>query len=731
MVVGASALLIATTALSGTGWAADAPQLAPGVSTAKGTPTTPASRTPQWAGSHLSSRTLPKQVVTYTGTSAPRSLHRMTARPDVTSPVTAQINVTYVGFPTAARNAFQAAVDIWERQIRSAVPIDVTADWSDLAASIDPNVLGAAGPVNFVENFPNAPRPGVYYPIALANAISGQDLAPANFCTSSGMDPSQPDISASFNSRPPVPWYFGTDGNTPSGMVDLESVVLHELGHGLGFIGSYDGINPTTGLEDVPGRGYYGLSGQGTDTTIFDQFVGDIAGNPLGSGPYTNGTTMLGTALRTAVTWTGANGIAGDGGQRPRLYAPSPWQPGSSFSHLDQNIYSGTANTLMTPALPAGVSAHSVGPIVLGMFKDMGWPVSAAAPAVGLGSYHPAALSPQARLFARQGATSAQPLNITVAGRFGVPSDPAAVRAVAVNIEVKNPNAAGYTGALPGCAVGPGRPDAGDYRAGQSREWFATLPVDGNGNIMVSLSRGAAEVNVDLLGWYAAGGTYYHHLQDQKVAVRTTVSAGHPVDVSVLGKAGIPTSGVTAVVFKTRVSGTAVPSYLALGPGGVTSHVPTITVGRGEMLSNLTTVQLGTGASAGKVRLRLTSGTGLISLEAVGWYGPSSAGGQFFHPSGPARYQVPLRGNELLLPGLPGNSQVMLAVHLANPTANGWIGSAPGGHPTLHGIQEYAAGQPTSGTIIATTNTAGALRLHLSAGISTVYVDFLGWFAST
>src|SRR6185369_13560020 len=67
-----------------------------------------------------------------------------------------------------------------------------------------------------------------WYPIGLANKLSGQDLAPA-----------EPDILATFNSDRDD-WYFGTDGQTPLNDFDFATTVLHELGHGLGFIGSMD-----------------------------------------------------------------------------------------------------------------------------------------------------------------------------------------------------------------------------------------------------------------------------------------------------------------------------------------------------------------------------------------------------------------------------------------------------------------------------------------------------------
>jgi len=38
-------------------------------------------------------------------------------------------------------------------------------------------------------------------------------------------------------------WYFGTDANTPAGLIDFVTVVLHEIGHGIGFIGSMNAGN--------------------------------------------------------------------------------------------------------------------------------------------------------------------------------------------------------------------------------------------------------------------------------------------------------------------------------------------------------------------------------------------------------------------------------------------------------------------------------------------------------
>src|SRR5581483_697435 len=136
----------------------------------------------------------------------------------------------------SAMAAFQAAVDIWALKIKSAVPIRIAASFADLGYSPGSYTLGMAGPALLIADFPHQPNTAVYYPLALANAIAGAQQYPSTSCSC--------DIAAQFNNNSNVTptWYFGTDGN-PGPKNDFESVVLHELGHGLGFFGimSYSG----------------------------------------------------------------------------------------------------------------------------------------------------------------------------------------------------------------------------------------------------------------------------------------------------------------------------------------------------------------------------------------------------------------------------------------------------------------------------------------------------------
>lgn len=270
----------------------------------------------------------------------------------------ATINVTYNGFPSEARVAFQYAVDIWERNITSPVSIEVIANWT----SLGPGVLGSAGPSAYARDYNGLPVANTRYPIVLANKLLGYDVAPL-----------KSDIETNFNSNFSN-WYYGTDGNTPLGKYDLVSVVLHELCHGLGFIGSMTVSN---------GLGYWGLGT--SDPSIYDRFTLNGWGQRLlDTTLFPNYSVVLATELQSNdIFFDGFNAVTAAGGVNPKLYAPHFWSSGSSYSHLDEDTYpAGSANALMTPNLNSAEANHNPGPIVNGIFKDMGWAIIPTAPTI-------------------------------------------------------------------------------------------------------------------------------------------------------------------------------------------------------------------------------------------------------------------------------------------------------------------------------------------------------------
>jgi hypothetical protein len=198
-----------------------------------------------------------------------------------------QFNVTYNSFAAEAQAAFQYAVDIWSAQLTSPVPIRVQAYWDSLGSG----VLGMAGPNYRVRDFAGAPVSATWYPAALANKAAGHDLYPG-----------EDDIVAYFSSDFASLWYFGT-GATPPGKINFTSVVLHELGHGLGF----------TGLMLVA-HDWGGLEGGNPYPTIYDRFPVDSAGRSLlNTAIYPNPSVALGTVAKRCPPVRRTGGDCGGG----------------------------------------------------------------------------------------------------------------------------------------------------------------------------------------------------------------------------------------------------------------------------------------------------------------------------------------------------------------------------------------------------------------------------------
>jgi len=271
------------------------------------------------------------------------------------APVTATFDVTYTGFSAEAMAAFQAAVDVWDRLIKSNHVIHVNANWTPLAS----NVLGSASPSQgYLLSGINR-----FFPAALAEAL----------CNCEG--PQAFEINANFNSSF-TSWYLGTDGNTPSDKWDLFTVVLHELGHGLGFSGSFN-VSGTNGS-------WGGVADGVTYPAQWDTLEYDAASGGhqlIDTGTYAN----PGTALKSALTggsvyYGGANTVAYLG-TRAKLYAPSTWVAGTSNAHTDNTAFPpGSLNSLMDPALSNGEVVHFPGPLVIAMFQDLAWSTASIAP---------------------------------------------------------------------------------------------------------------------------------------------------------------------------------------------------------------------------------------------------------------------------------------------------------------------------------------------------------------
>ena len=171
----------------------------------------------------------------------------------------------------------------------------------------------------------------------------------------------EPDIITNFSTT--FNWYLGTDGQFTPNTFDFVTVVLHELGHGLGFVG--------TGSVLDNGEGIYGFpSGR---QSIYDVFVEDGNGTPIGNIAAPNVSSVaMGDYLTNNNLFLNAPSVQVILGKAGKIYAPSNFNPGSSYSHWDEATFpGGDLNSLMTPFYDG--PNHNIGDITRGLFEDHGW----------------------------------------------------------------------------------------------------------------------------------------------------------------------------------------------------------------------------------------------------------------------------------------------------------------------------------------------------------------------
>ncbi|MCB9781944.1 MAG: hypothetical protein H6751_03155 [Candidatus Omnitrophica bacterium] len=262
--------------------------------------------------------------------------------------------------------AFQYAADIWAALLNIDVAVEIAAEFNAKTCNASSAILGSAGPASVRASFSGAPISNTWYPIALANQLYGAD-----------MSPSAAEINAEFNSSidnndgclAGTDWYYGIDGSPTPGDIDLVSVLLHEFCHGLGFLTVADA---ETGQK---------LSGRN------DVFLNQLRDESVGKNwndPSMSDTDRAASAIDTGdLTWTGtgANALAGGlsngvhASGNIEMYAPNPYESGSSVSHYSTSLY---PNALMEPSY---TSVNHNPTLSAALLYDLGWSESSSATA--------------------------------------------------------------------------------------------------------------------------------------------------------------------------------------------------------------------------------------------------------------------------------------------------------------------------------------------------------------
>lgn len=250
-------------------------------------------------------------------------------------------------------NAFTRAAELWGELLTSAVVIRVNATMDPLTCTSMSATLGSAGTNTVHYNFTNAPYANTYYPQALANKIAGVDLTGTN------------DITAYFNSTIgttctfPKTWYYGLDGNPAASELDFVTVVMHEIGHGLGFQ-TFVSLSTGARFNDRD--------------DVYMKFLEDHGAGLAWSAM--NNAQRAASAIDTSdLHWTGSAVVAAGAtlsagrhaGGHVQMYAPGSLVSGSSVSHWDTAL---SPNELMEPSYTTAMVDPG---LARALMTDLGW----------------------------------------------------------------------------------------------------------------------------------------------------------------------------------------------------------------------------------------------------------------------------------------------------------------------------------------------------------------------
>ena len=149
------------------------------------------------------------------------------------------------------------------------------------------------------------------------------------------------------------PWHLGP-GLPEPGTIDLQSVLVHEIVHGLGM---------TTGNFRSDYGYYFGI-------TQWDSLIRDLQGNVAAGGTAGDPNPMILIGPEGTLYWTGANANATYGGNMPIFTDPEIDRPGSTLSHP------APAGELMSWSLYSMLLTRAPTKLVLDIFRDLGWSVN-------------------------------------------------------------------------------------------------------------------------------------------------------------------------------------------------------------------------------------------------------------------------------------------------------------------------------------------------------------------
>lgn len=241
----------------------------------------------------------------------------------------------------ARKAAMSASLAAWSAVLQGTVPVVVQARM-EVPEDPESTLLASAGPAEFYD------VEGRLLPSSLASQVNR-----------SRINPDRPDIEVIVN--PTHDWDYAVNGAAAEGKASFVYTMIHEVGHGLGFLSSFE-IETGAMLNAQPfpfdvfmNRGFQDqnpLTRRSTAQVLEDLTSGDL---------FFSGPLAVAASARSIVPLP-----------MVKLYAPNPYEPGSSNSHVDQDTYADFKVGLMAPK-DFGSGTDKIDILTLGILADMGY----------------------------------------------------------------------------------------------------------------------------------------------------------------------------------------------------------------------------------------------------------------------------------------------------------------------------------------------------------------------
>jgi len=379
--------------------------------------------------------------------------------------------------------------------------------------------------------------------------------------------------------------------------------------------------------------------------------------------------------------------------------------------------------------------------------------LTAPAPTMASGGGRYVPVTPSRILDTRTGAGPVQvgtTLNLPVVGHGGVP---AGASAVVLNLTVTAPAGAGFLTVWPTGGTMP-LASSVSFAAGQTVAGLVQVGLGTNGQVSIYAAN-TLQLIADVEGWVnpAATGSagQFNALSPARLLdtrYSNQIAPAGMVSVAVRGQAGVPATGVSAVVLNLTVTNPAAGGFITAWPHDVVPRplASNINFSAGQTIANRAIVAVG---ASGLVDFYNGGGAVDLIVDVSGWFTDASAttGGDYFAlaptrfldtrtthtPIGPANMRALQLSGVNGLPAMGGAgspSAVVATITVTNPAAGGFVTAWPGGgyaRPLASDLN-WSAGSTVANLVVVALGPSGVIDLYNGGGTADFIVDVVGYY---